>query len=190
MKDRLLLTAYIIAMVLISFTHTSKLLLVILCLLLLLLFTLPMRHHERLKILKRTLISVFIFSSIVSLSYTVAGFIMGENRIDYAIMVNLRALNLTLLTLISLKYINLYKALDFSRNAGLILVLTSTHTVSYARVLHDFREAFKSRNPNKKIKVKAIENYIRRVISYFFEKSRQTSEDIYMAMKSRGFHHD
>ncbi|GBC89222.1 hypothetical protein HRbin13_01362 [bacterium HR13] len=190
MKDKALLLLYITFLIWASSMHSVESLLAILLLLLVLLALLPVKAREKLRVLKRTFLSVFLFSLFVPLPYFVVGLLTGENRLDYLLMINARTFAMTMSTFMFLETANLFKALDFSKNLSLLLVLVSSHALSYARVLKEFADAFKSRSPSRRMKKEDTKHYLIRVLSYFFDKSKETSEDIYTAMKSRGFYHD
>ncbi len=115
---------------------------------------------------------------------------MGENRWNYFFAINLRTFELAFLTVIFLSKINLFKALDFSKNLTMLLVLVSGFVVTYSKTLKDFQDAFNSRTIEKKVQIQELRNYIKRVVVFFFEKSKETSQETYLAMKSRGFYYD
>ena len=194
MKDKILLFFYASALVIISSFHNIEALFYTLVLLVFILVFSTMELYEKISLFKRAIFSILLFSISVSLPYMIVGLIADRidlyDRLYYVLMINIRALDLTLLTFLCLKYINMYKALDFSKSLSLLMVLVSTHIVSYVRTFHEFREAFKSRSISNNLSIKNIKDYLKRVVGYFFDKSRETSEDIYMAMKSRGFDSD
>lgn len=190
MKDKLLLFFYLFLLIFVSFLHSIGILFFVFMLILAVLSFSPLKVKEKLRILRRSFFSVFFFSIFVSLPYVFIGFLIGENRFNYFLMVNLRAFDLTVMTFTFLELVNLFKALDFSKNLSLLLVLVSSHSISYIKVLKDFTQAFKSRSPKNGVRGEDLKNYLTRVVSYFFEKSMETSEEIYIAMKSRGLYHD
>lgn len=190
MKDKILLSVYLSLLISVSLVHSYEWLLGILSLLCITVFILPLKKKEKIKILKRSFSSVFFFGVLVSVPYAIVGFFTGENRLDYLLTINARALDLTLLTFVFLAVMNPFKALDFSKNLSLLLVITSSHALVYSKVLKDFKDAFKSRSTEGRIRGEDFKHYLTRLVVYFFDKSKETSEDIYIAMKSRGFYYD
>jgi cobalt/nickel transport system permease protein len=190
MKDKILLSVYLSLLVLVSLVHSYEWLLGILSLLCITLFLLPLKKREKVKILKRSFFSVFFFGVLVSVPYTTVGLFIGDNRFDYLLMINTRTLDLTLLTFVFLEVMNPFKALDFSKNLSLLLVITSSYVLVYNKALKDFKDAFKSRSTGSRIRGEDFKHYLTRLVVYFFDKSKETSEDIYIAMKSRGFYYD
>jgi|YNPMSStandDraft_1061717.scaffolds.fasta_scaffold51390_2 cobalt/nickel transport system permease protein len=189
MKDKILLLIYLILLVFISLLRSLDVLLISLVVLFLVYLILPLKINK-IKSLKKVFFTVSLFSGIVTLPYFVAGFFMGENRWNYFFAINLRTFELAFLTVIFLSKINLFKALDFSKNLTMLLVLVSGFVVTYSKTLKDFQDAFNSRTIEKKVQIQELRNYIKRVVVFFFEKSKETSQETYLAMKSRGFYYD
>ncbi len=187
MRDKLLLLLYVFLLLFLSSLRGVVELFIILFLLLFTLLLMPIKR--KLDVLKTSFLSFFFFSSVVSTSYLMTGFWLRENRFDYFLMINLRSFDLTLLTFLFLRTINLYKALDFSKTLSALLVITMSHTISYRRLFWDFMDAFKSRKIEKPSRSTAL-TFLRRLSLFFFEKSISMSEEMHQALKSRGFYHD
>lgn len=187
MRDKLLLFLYVFFLLYLSSLKGLVELFIALFFLLFALLLVPIKR--KLDVLRTAFLSFFFFSFVVSTSYLMIGFWQGENRFDYFLMINLRSFNLTLLTFLFLRTINLYKALDFSKTLSTLLIITTSHTISYRRLFQDFMDAFRSRNIEKPSRKTAL-TFLRGLSLFFFEKSISMSEEMHQAMKSRGFYHD
>ncbi|MFN3814229.1 MAG: ABC transporter permease [Aquificaceae bacterium] len=187
MKDKYLLLLYILFIVYLSSSKSIVELFITSVLLLLTLLLIPAKR--KLYVLKTSFLSFFFFSFVVSTSYLLTGFWIREDRFDYFLMINLRSFNLTLLTFLFLRVMNLYKALDFSKTLSILLVITISHTMVYRRLFWDFMDAFKSRKIERLSRSTTLA-FLRRLSLFFFEKSISASEEMHQAMKSRGFYHD
>jgi len=189
MKDKILLLIYLILIIFISSLRSLDILFISLMVLFLVYSILPLKINK-IKSVKKIFFTVGFFSSIITFPYFIAGFFVGENRWDYFFAINLRTFELAFLTMIFLSKINLFKALDFSKNLTMLLVLVSGFVVIYSKTLKDFQDAFNSRTIEKKVQIQELRNYIKRVVIFFFEKSKETAQETYLAMKSRGFYYD
>ncbi len=189
MKDKVLLLIYLILLIFISSLRSLDILLISLMVLFLVFSILPLKINK-IKSVKKIFFTVGFFSSIITFPYFIAGFFVEENRWNYFLTVNLRTFELAFLTMIFLSKINLFKALDFSKNLSMILVLVSGFVIIYSKTMKDFQDAFYSRTIERNIQNQELRNFIKRVVSFFFEKSKETSQETYLAMKSRGFYYD
>ncbi|RMH81364.1 MAG: ABC transporter permease [Acidobacteria bacterium] len=181
MKDRLLTALYVFLFVLLSSLRSWEVLSLALLLTLALLVFYPMGIREKSRILRRALLSSLLFVLLVSIPYVFMTKDMG-----YLLMVMTRVLSLMLLTFLFLKMVNPFAVLSFSKSLSFILVLSVSQITSYLRLLREFEQAFKSRSPHKPRR-EEYRGFLGRVLSYFFEASARNSEEVYQAMKSRGF---
>jgi len=185
MKDKLFLLAYLIFVVFLSSLSSAKVLLIVSLILVLATAALPIK--KKLNTIKRATYVCLLFNFLVSLPYFLAGLWLGQDRSEYLLMMTLRSFSLTLTTFTFFKFINLFKALDFSKNLSFLLVIVSSHLLTYVSLIREFREALKSRTM-RKLDRRTRLNFYERVLTFFFERSMHTSEELYQAMKSRGFH--
>jgi len=169
MKDKILLLIYLILLVFISLLRSLDVLLISLVVLFLVYLILPLKINK-IKSLKKVFFTVSLFSGIVTLPYFVAGFFMGENRWYYFFVINLRTFELAFLTVIFLSKINLFKALDFSKNLTMLLVLVSGFVVTYSKTLKDFQDAFNSRTIEKKSSDPRIKKLHKKGCCFFLRK--------------------
>ena len=183
MKDRFILALYLLSIILLTSIHNIGFIGAFLGGLLLLSF------RDTLKLLKKTVLSIILFNSVVSISYIIFSIIKGQSWLDYIVLLNLRVFTITYLTFFVLSSINLFKALSFSKTLTYLLVLSYSQILNYKRSYLDFKLALKSRTIEK-LDIKTIYRYISSVFYYFFNKSLKNSEEISQAMKSRGFFND
>ncbi|HCO38590.1 MAG TPA: ABC transporter permease [Aquificaceae bacterium] len=183
MRDKLLLLLYLFCLLYLSFSSHIYTLLIALVLLLMFLILSPI--ERKLKLLKHAFLSFFLFSFFISFSYL----LFNQKALDYFLMINLRSFDLSLLTFIFLRMVNLYKAFDFSKTLSFLLVMAVSNAITYNRLLKDFKDAIRSRTLQKP-KRKTLVAFTKRLSLFFFEKSINTSREVQEAMRSRGFYND
>ncbi len=152
---------------------------------LLTLFLFVLSGKDFIPIVKRTLFSITIFSSVVTASYV---FINGFDW-QYITLVNVRVFGITFMTFLFIKRVNLFKLFSFSENLTFIIVLSYSQILTFQKHLVDFRFALKSRTIMKP-DFSDRYNFFKRVVEFFMKSSLDRSIEINMAMKSRGFYTD
>ncbi len=183
MKDRVVFFFYIAFVVLLTSIHSLYFLVGFALFLFLLSF------REFFILLRKTVISIFLFNSFISISYVIFSILENKQWLDYVLLLNLRVFCLTYLTFFIISKINLFNALSFSKTLTFLLVLSYSQILNFQKNFFDFKLALKSRTIEKPTK-RDIYNYISSVFFYFFNKSLKISEEISKAMKSRGFFND
>ncbi len=138
------------------------------------------------RIFKKTFMSVFIFSSFVSLSYTAFSLLKNQFDFEYLLLLNLRVFSITFLTFFFFSRFNIFKLFDFSKTLTFILVLSYSQINIFRKYFQDFKFAFKSRTIIKPSK-NDIYNFVISVITFFGNKSVNNAKEITQAMNSRGF---
>ncbi|WP_448583598.1 ABC transporter permease [Thermocrinis sp.] len=185
MKDKGLFVVYLLLIFFLSLASSLELLAIGTSLALLMLLVLPLR--KRREILKRTIYVCLFFNFTVSFPYFLAGLWIGQDRSEYILMILLRSFSMSLTTFTAFKLINIYKVFDFSKSLSFLMVIVSSHILVYLKLLEEFKDALKSRtigHINRNVRI----IFIDRLIKFFFERSIHTSEELYQAMKSRGFY--
>ncbi|MDQ7056372.1 MAG: hypothetical protein Q9M89_07945 [Persephonella sp.] len=134
--------------------------------------------------LKKTLFSILVFNSVVSVSYI---FINGFDWY-YIALINMRVFGITFMTFLFIKRVNLFKLFSFSETLMFILILSYSQILTFQKLLTDFRFAMKSRTIKPDFSDRY--NFFRRVVGFFMKSSLERSKEINMAMKSRGFYTD
>jgi cobalt/nickel transport system permease protein len=183
MRDKILFFLYIFFIVLLTSIHNIYFISGIT------LFFFVLAYSDFLEILKKSIFSILLFNSIISISYIIYSLIKGIQWIDYIVLVNLRVFSLTFLTFLFIKKVNLFKALSFSKTLSYLLVLSYSQILMFKKYFIDFKMSLKSRTlikPNKK----DLYNFVSTVFYFFLNKSINNSKEISQAMKSRGFFND
>jgi len=183
MKDRIILAVYIIFVLLLTSIHEIELFIYFLTILFLI------SYRDLFKLVKKTFLSIFLFNSVVSISYILISILQKQDWLEYITLLNIRVFSLTYLTFFVFSKINLFKALSFSKTLTYILTLSYSQILSFKRSYTDFKFALKSRTIEKP-KLRTMYNHISALFYHFFNKSLKNSEDIAQAMKSRGFFND
>jgi len=178
LKDRFLLLLYMLALLLLSSLSSIKYLLLVFSFLLLA-NAISLRSSLG-RAIRPPLFALFT-ALFISTPYA-----LWTGHYSYALLLTLRVLNLTLLTLLVLRNINLYLALGFSKTLSQLLVLTSSHILLYRRVFSEFKDSLRSRSPEGPQRRDMI-NFSGGIGLYFFDRALRDSEEVAKAMKSRGF---
>jgi len=141
------------------------------------------------RLVRKTLVAILLFNSVVTVSYVVISLLRNEFSLDFVILINLRVFLLTFLTFLTIDRINLFKALSFSKTLSYLLTLAASQIVAFRRLFDDFRMAFKSRTA-RQAGPRDLRRHASSAASFFLQKSFQESTEITDAMKSRGFFDD
>jgi len=181
--DRVRLIAYLAAVLAVSIIHQP------LWLALGLGLTLLAGGREAGSILRRAIRAVLLFNLLISLSYLVMAWLHAVSPWQMLLRLNLRVLLLTSLTFLFIARVNLFRALDFSRNLTYVLGLAYSQSLTFRRAHDDFRLALASRSlrrPGLRDRYRASAA----AISWFIEKSLHAANQSAQALRSRGFFHD
>ncbi len=141
------------------------------------------------KLLKKTVLSIFLFNSSISISYGFYTYINGNFDLNYLILINLRVFTLTFLTFYVFSIVNKVKALSFSKSLSFILTVSLSQIYLFKKLLNDFNDAINSRSLNGYSLKKRI-TFFTVIFKYFLNKAFENSKDISYGMKSRGFYND
>ncbi len=183
MKDRLLLSVWLVAVVGITFIHDP----VWLGGLLLLAFALAGKATPGL--LKRALVAIALVNIAVSAGFVLSASMAGEPWGLFVIRLNLRVLLLTFLTLWLARQLDLVRAVDFSPSLKFVVVLTLGQIKTFQRLLSDYRMAFRSRSlgrPDLKTRTRSAG----RQAGALLEKAELQATEVNLGMRSRGFFDD
>lgn len=140
-------------------------------------------------ILKKTVLSIFIFNSSISISYGFYTYIKGNFDLDYLLLINLRVFTITFLTFYVFNKINIVKSLSFSKSLSFILMVSLSQIYLFKRLLNDFNDAINSRSLNG-YSLKSRIMFFTVIFKYFLNKAFENSKDISYGIKSRGFYID
>lgn len=181
MRDKLAFLTYLLLVVYTSSLHSLNLLTSVFLFLSFLLITLKRRK------LRRTL-KVILLLSLFALALTLP-YSFWSGSPDYTLVILFRVLDIYLLTLLFLSYVNLHAVFTFSKTLSSLLVLAVSFSLIYRKVLEDFAQAMRSRSPGNPDR-KELLNFGERLMGYFFERSIRDAEEVSKAMRSRGFYFD
>ena len=179
MRDRILLLVYAAAVVAATSLHDPRLLAAGLAAVLLL------AGRGAARLLARSLRAILLFDGIVSASVAAAGLLRGRFPGPYLLLVNLRVLLLTSMTLLLARRVNVVSAAAFSGTLRRILSLALGQTLTLGRTLRDFRLALRSRSPRRP-PLRELYRHGTRMGVHLLDRSLANAEEIHQAMISRG----
>jgi len=184
MKDKITFVLYLISIFTISCIHNYFLLLGLI--IVLFFISIP----KTLKILKKTLISIILFNSFISITYMIKSLLENnQNWLETIVLINLRVFLLTYLTFYVLNHINLFKVFSFSKDFMYLITLAYSQILTFKKSFIDFKISLQSRTIEKPTFIN-LYNSISFLFLSFFNKSLKNSENISQAMRSRGFFND
>lgn len=179
-RDRCLLFAWLVAVVVISQLHDPLLLGV------LLLAILVLQGSSLAASLKRALAAVALINLTVSLGYAVSAALDERPWLEFVLRLNFRVLLLALLTLWLSRTIRLERALDFSPGLQFLVVLTQGQIRALQRLAADCRSGYSSRNPTP-LAIRGRMQVSGRQAAALMEKAELHAEALTQGMQSRGF---
>jgi len=139
--------------------------------------------------LMKTLAALFIFNSVVSLSYVIFAFSRGDPVLPTLFMINARTYVLTFSTFLLVDRINLFSAFSFSRTLTLLLILSYGQIMTFRRILFELWFSLRSRTISRP-GVGDLWKFVSSTTYFFLNCSVSNSKEIVQAMKSRGFLYD
>jgi cobalt/nickel transport system permease protein len=183
MKDRILILLYLFAVVVVTLVHQPRYLLI--GLLVLILFAGPVRW----RLLRKALLSMLLFNTVVSLGYLITSLLHNRFHPEYLVLVNLRVLLLVMLGFWLSSKTNFARALQFSPMLNFITTLAAGQIRLMRRVINDYRAAFESRclkragwHDRARLAVAQTEAVL--------EQSHHAATEISQGMRSRGVFND
>jgi cobalt/nickel transport system permease protein len=144
---------------------------------------------ERWRLLRKALLSMLVFNTVVSLGYLVISLMRNAFNPDYLILVNTRVLLLVMLGFCLSARINFARALQFSPTLTFITTLAAGQIRLMGRVINDYRSAFESRCLRRagwRDRVRLAVAQTEAVV----EQSHHAATEISQAMRSRGVFND
>lgn len=102
--------------------------------------------RDAVSIARRALLATVTFTGFVSLAYILQSYWLDAGMPwRWLHVVNLRVLDMSMLTFLFIRRVNLSAALSFSKRLSFLLVLTVSQSISLRRTLDDFRLGLSSR---------------------------------------------
>lgn len=183
MKDRLMLLAYLAAVLLATSIHDPLYLaagLVVAALL----------AGRRLpRIFGRAALAILLFNSVVTVSYVALSLWQGTFSGGYVLLVNLRVFLLTVLTFLLAERFNPFRAFAFSSSLLYLTTLCYSQVLTLRRLFGEFRYAFRSRSIVRP-GLRDLYRHGAATAAFFLHKSVSDAGEIAQAMSSRGFFND
>ncbi|MDT8437417.1 MAG: hypothetical protein RQ729_00235 [Wenzhouxiangellaceae bacterium] len=145
MRDRLLLLAWLAAVVAATLVHAPLLLGSALGLVLVVVFAIEGRAAGG--IVKRALLAVVLVNLAVSLGFIASAIYTAQPWLVFVTRLNLRVLLIAILTLAMSRHLRLEQALDFHAPSRRLAALIQSQVRVLQSVARDLSDAFASRNP-------------------------------------------
>ena len=182
-RDRAYLLFYLAAIVAATLFHDPRWLTAGLALVLLI------AGREAGSLLRRAVLTVLAFNTVISLSYIGMAWWQDISPWQTLLRLNLRVILLTSLTFLFISRTNLFQALSFSNSLTYVLGLAYSQSLTFRRAHDDFRLALASRSLKRP---GLIDRYraSAAAVSWFIEKSLHAATQSSQALRSRGFFHD
>ncbi len=140
-------------------------------------------------LLRQTFRVILPFILVVSLGYLLLARLESLSPWETLLRLNLRVLVLTLLTLLFIRRVNLFRALDFSPHLVWLLGLAYSQAMSFRRMHADFHLALTSRSivrPGLRDRYRASAA----AAAWFMDKSLAAARETAQALRARGFFRD
>lgn len=183
MKDLHWILVYLITVVVVTLVHQPLYLLI--GLVVLILFAGPLRW----RLLRRALLSMLLFNTVVSLGYLVISLMRNAFHPEYLVLINIRVLLLVTLGFWLSARVNFARALRFSPTLTFITTLAAGQIRLMQRVINDYRAAFESRCLKRagwRDRARLAAAQTEAVV----EQSQHAATEISQAMRSRGVFND
>ncbi|OHE02410.1 MAG: hypothetical protein A2513_00440 [Sulfurimonas sp. RIFOXYD12_FULL_33_39] len=177
MNDRIWFVLYLSAVMILGVVHNEWIML------LSIIVTLALGGKARWKIFFKTVLVIALFNATISISYVIYGFFMPVD-IFALVLINLRALAITLLTFTLVRRINLHKALEFSRVLAILYGFTYAQIILLKSMLYGYYDGLKSRGATlgSAITKKQLQPLLITLFGTMLHKSNEQS----MGLRSRG----
>ena len=122
----------------------------------------------------------------ISLAYIMMAILKNQPWEDFIFLFNMRVFDLTFMTLLLTKSVNIASLLSFSSTLSFLFTIALSQIISYQKSYENFSLSLKSRLI-KKMSQRHKKEFIGAVFGYFFKKALYDSEEKSLALKARGF---
>lgn len=177
MSDRVWFVLYLCAVMALGIIHNEWIML--LCIIV----TLVLGGRARWRIFFKTLLVIGLFNATITITYIIYSFFTPVD-IFALVLINLRALAITLLTFTLVRRINLHKALEFSKLLAILYGFTYAQIVLLKNMLYSYYDGLKSRGATlgSTITKKQLQPLLTTLFGTMLHKSNEQS----MGLRSRG----
>jgi len=138
------------------------------------------------KIALKSLKSIFLFNTSVTLGYIIKAYFTDIFDYNFLLLFNLRVFDITFLVFYIFSKINIIKAFLFVPNLQYLLLISLNQIKSYIKTYDEFNIALKSR-VIKPLKDNNKKHFVFAMFYFFLKKSLHNSQERTMALKARGF---
>jgi cobalt/nickel transport system permease protein len=176
--QKMMFVVYFIALMLVAFSNN------IYFIGLLLLSALLLSGKLIFKLLKRTLLILFLVNFVISAFYVYLATV-SHTLSDYSLIVfNLRSFTLLYFTFLMLHKVNVFTVFSFSRTLSFLLILSYSQILAFRQTFFEFSMAYKSKTIVKPT-VRELHKFIANTMVFFIRSAISNSTEILLALKSR-----
>jgi len=150
------------------------------------LFLLFLSQQKLVSIVKSCIKSFLVFNVTISIGFIVMALLKNQPWFDFVLLFNFRVFDLTFMTILFSKSVNVASVLSFSSTLSFLFTMALSQIISYQRSYENFLLSLKSRMA-KKMSERHKKEFITSVFGYFFKKALYDSEEKSLALKARGF---
>ncbi len=147
-------------------------------------FTFFLNKKAKFRILFKALFVILFFNATVTISYLVYSFFEASANPYALVLINLRALAITMLTFTLIHNINIHKALEFHPFSSILYSFTYAQIILLKSMLNDYYNGLKSRGASFKQQIN--KEQLPPLFATLFGTMLHKSNEQTMALKSRG----
>ena len=181
MRERAWLTAYGLGIVSLGFVHDPLVFAAVLAALV------ALGGRRRRVLLRRAVAAMLLFSATVTLTYLLAERFFGYPEAPL-LLINLRALTMTLMTFTLVERVNMAAALSFSPQLARLYTLSVSQIILFWRTYASFSEGLRSRHAGRQRGNRL--HALLAQLHFFMHKSLSQSQEYAAGMRSRGLTDD
>lgn len=182
-RDRLMLIAYLAAVVGATMTHRVEVLAAAGVVVLLI------AGRDAARVVRRAGRAMLAFTATVTIAYAALAWWQGGFSWYFVALLNVRVFLLTSLSVLFALRVNAFRALGFSRTLVYVVSVAYSQMLAFRRLHDDFRLAFTSRSVGR-IRARDRYRHAASTASFFLRRALRETTDVAMAMTSRGFFDD
>jgi len=136
------------------------------------------------KLLKQTLVILFLVNFAISIFYLYLATVSHSLSYNSLILFNLRSFTLLFFTFLMLRRVNVFAVFSFSKTLSFLLILSYSQILAFRQTFFEFSMAYKSKTIVKP-KVRELHRFIANTMVFFVRSAISNSTEILLALKSR-----
>ncbi len=176
--QKMMFFVYFIALLLVAFSNN------IYFIGLLLLIAFLLSGKLIIKLLKRTIIILFLANFVISVFYVYLATVSHTLSYYSLIIFNLRSFTLLYFTFLMLRKVNIFTIFSFSKTLSFLLILSYSQILAFRKTFFEFSMAYKSKTIVKP-KIRELHRFIANTMVFFIRSALINSTEILLALKSR-----